>query len=176
MPPDMKLDVSKLLESNDMVNLINPSGDLDNTKTASIVCINSIPVLNFCDLTRRSHNMRAIRQGKVTNPQDLERDVRPDEKIKESDLAKIEREANKKKRKRIKAQMNGEMISPLATSRPNSSAQGSNGNNNQAQNNRNNPFDLGNNNNNNNDDDGDDMMGDDDPEQQQAIRDQIMVD
>ena len=140
-----------------MMNLINPSGDLDNTRSASIVCINSIPVLNFCDLTRRSHNMRAIRQGKVSNPQDLEQDVRPDEKIKESDLAKIEREANKKKRKRIKAQMNGEMISPLATSRPNSSAQGSNRNNNQAQN-RNNPFDLGGN------DDND--MADDDPEQQ----------
>ena len=118
-------------------------------------------MLNFCDLTRRSHNMQAIRQGKVSNPQDLELELRPDGKVKESDLASIEREANKKKRKRVKAQMNGEMISPLATSRPNSSVQ----NNNNRNNNR---FNEGN--------DDDDAGMDDDPEQQQAIRDQIMVD
>ena len=97
------------------------------------------------------------------HPQDLDTEERPDEKIKESELTTIEREANKKKRKRVKAQLNGDMISPMHTSRP--STRG----NEPADNNRNNggggnnPFNLG---------DGED----DDMEQQQAIRDQIMVD
>ena len=47
---------------------------------------------------------------------DLEFAILPDEKIKEHDLVAIELEVNKKKRKRMKAQRNGEMISPLATS------------------------------------------------------------
>ena len=120
VPGDLKLDISKLLESKDMEmmgNGINASGKLLdekslNHRSASIVCINSKPVLNFCDLTRRSHNMRAILQGKVERPEDLDQEIRLDEKIVESELAQIEREANKKKRKRIKAQMNGQMISP----------------------------------------------------------------
>ena len=100
--------------------------------------------------------MRLVRQG---NTQDLESQIKPDENVKESELTVIEREANKKKRKRAKAQLNGEMISPLATSRPtavdNARRPGA----------RENPFDLG--------DDEDDQN---DPEQQQAIRDQLNVD
>ena len=97
------------------------------------------------------------------HPQDLETEERPDEKIKESELTTIEREANKKKRKRVKAQLNGDMISPMNTSRP--STRGNEAPNNNRNNGRggNNPFNLG---------DGED----DDIEQQQAIRDQIMVD
>ena len=60
--------------------------------------------------------MRKIRSGSISQPQDLDSEIRPDEKIKLSELALIEREANKKKRKRVKAQKNGEMMSPLATS------------------------------------------------------------
>ena len=105
--------------------------------------------------------MRRVRQGTVQHPQDLETEERPDEKIKESELTTIEREANKKKRKRVKAQLNGDMISPLNTTRP--STQGNAPANNNRNNGGNNPFNLG---------DGED----DDMEQQQAIRDQIMVD
>ena len=131
-------------------------------RSNSIVCINSIPVLNFCDLTRSSHNMRRVRQGIVMHPQDLETEERPDEKIKESELTTIEREANKKKRKRVKAQLNGDMISPLNT-RPSTRGNEAPNNNRNNGGGGNNPFNLG---------DGED----DDIEQQQAIRDQIMVD
>jgi len=55
----------------------------------------------------------------VSQPQDLQSEIVPDEKVKHNELAINEREVNKKKRKRVKAQLNGEMISPLATSRPN---------------------------------------------------------
>ena len=40
-----------------------------------------------------------------------------DDKIKEHDLAIIEKEVNKKKRKRIKAQTSGSMISPASSGR-----------------------------------------------------------
>ena len=77
------------------------------------------------------------------HPQDLETEERPDEKIKESELTTIEREANKRKRKRVKAQLNGDMISPMHTSRP--STRGNEPADNNRDNGRgaNNPFNLG---------------------------------
>ena len=88
IPPQLKLDVSQLLESKDLIEefksslLISSSGgDLNPNRSPSIVCINSIPVLNVFDMTRTSHNMRRIRQGSISQPQDLESEIRPDEKI-----------------------------------------------------------------------------------------------
>ena len=96
-----------MLESKDLAHdstgRLMVSGDLESGRNASLVCINSIPVLNVFDLTRASHNMRRIRQGSVSQPQDLESVTKPDEKVKESELSQIEREANKRKRKRVKA-------------------------------------------------------------------------
>ena len=54
--------------------------------------------------------------GNVNKPEDLESQEVPDWKVKEVDLTIIEREVNKKKRKRAKAQRNGEMLDPLQTS------------------------------------------------------------
>ena len=43
--------------------------------------------------------------------------MQPDSKLREEDIAIIEKEVNKKKQKRHKAKKEGSMISPLATSR-----------------------------------------------------------
>ena len=86
--------------------------------SGSIIIINQIPILNVFDLTRTSHNMRRLRQGNLHHPEDLESEIVPDDKIKELDLAVIEKEMNKKKLKRAKAQQNGKMFSPLASARP----------------------------------------------------------
>jgi len=86
--------------------------------SGSIIIINQIPLLNVFDLTRTSHNMRRLRQGNLHHPEDLESEIVPDDKIKELDLAVIEKEMNKKKLKRAKAQQNGKMFSPLASARP----------------------------------------------------------
>ena len=76
-----------------------------------------IPVLKVFDLTGYSANMRLIRQGAVSQPQDLQSEILPDVKIQQHDLTVIEKEANKKKRQRNKDKQAGEMISPLATNR-----------------------------------------------------------
>lgn len=60
-------------------------------------------------MTRRSENSKKIRSGDVD---DLEYATVPDGQIKEDDLFIIEREINKKKRKRVKDQKNGDMMSP----------------------------------------------------------------
>ena len=60
--------------------------------------------------------MQLVRMGNANKPEDLESQMVPDWKVKEVDLTIIEREVNKKKRKRAKAQRNGEMLSPLHTS------------------------------------------------------------
>ena len=60
--------------------------------------------------------MQLVRMGNFNKPEDLESQEVPDWKVKEADLTIIEREVNKKKRKRAKAQRNGEMLDPLQTS------------------------------------------------------------
>ena len=72
-------------------------------------------MLNVFDLTRRSLNTRLLKSGKSID--DLESQMQPDSKLKEEDIAIIEKEVNKKKQKRHKAKKEGSMISPLATSR-----------------------------------------------------------
>ena len=71
-------------------------------------------MLNVFDLTRRSLNTRLLKSGKSID--DLESQMQPDSKLKEEDIAIIEKEVNKKKQKRHKAKKEGSMISPLATS------------------------------------------------------------
>lgn len=75
-------------------------------------------MLNVFDLTRRSHNQRKLKEGSILK--DLEFSILPDDHIIEADLAVIERELNKKKRKRFKAQEKGEMLSPLHSNRASS--------------------------------------------------------
>ena len=72
-------------------------------------------MLNVFDLTRRSLNTRLLKSGKSVD--DLESQMQPDSKLREEDIAIIEKEVNKKKQKRHKAKKEGSMISPLATSR-----------------------------------------------------------
>ena len=78
------------------------------SRSASVVCINDLPMLNVFDLTHRSHNARLLRSGKaVVAIEDLESQVVPDSGLKETDIALIEKEVNKKKQKRFKAQRDG---------------------------------------------------------------------
>ena len=73
-------------------------------------------MLNVFDLTHRSHNARLLRSGKAeVAMEDLESQVVPDSGLKETDIALIEKEVNKKKQKRFKAQRDGQMISPQLT-------------------------------------------------------------
>ena len=109
MPPQL-LSEGKDSDSRPMVQT-----SLD--RTGSLVVLNEIPLLKLFDLTKRSHNMQKVKQGQALRPEDLEYSTIADEKIKQQDLEVIEMEVNKKKRKREKALINGEMISPLATSR-----------------------------------------------------------
>ena len=81
---------SKLIKSRELTTV-------HESVRASIVSISEVPALNVYDLTRRSENMRKIRDGEVTQPQDLACEILPDEKIKASDLVVIEKEVNKKK-------------------------------------------------------------------------------
>ena len=76
--------------------------DMASPRTASMICLTSIPVLNIYDMTRESENMRQVRTGSVQDPQDLMSIQVPDDRITEGDLISIEKEANKKKRKRVK--------------------------------------------------------------------------
>ena len=104
-------------QSNRQSNLLENSGKLRTSSTlsnTSVVCINSIPMVNLLDLRRRSHNLRKVRSGEID---DLEYAVVPDEQIQEHDLLSIEKEVNKKKRKRRKDQKNGEMLSPTSVVR-----------------------------------------------------------
>ena len=77
----------------------------------SVVCINQIPMLNMFDLRRRTHNQKKVRDGEVD---DLESALVPDNQVTEQDLELIEKEVNKKKRKRRKDQKNGDMLSPMS--------------------------------------------------------------
>ena len=71
--------------------------------TTSVVSINQIPLLNIFDMRKASSNMQLVRLGNVNKPEDLESQEVPDWKVKEVDLSIIEREVNRKKRKRAKA-------------------------------------------------------------------------
>ena len=62
------------------------------------------------DLTKRSANMTKVRQGYLLD--DLEYSIQTDSQIEEKDLAVIEREVNKKKRKKHKEAKKGGMLSP----------------------------------------------------------------
>lgn len=88
----------------------------------SIVSISQMPILNVVDLTRTSINARRLHMGTISQPQDLESKIVPDHKLKEHDLAILEREVNKKQKKRAKALLAGEMNSPMSPKVRNSAA------------------------------------------------------
>ena len=66
--------------------------------------------MNVLDLTKRSANLTKVRQGQPLD--DLEYSIQTDSQIEEKDLAVIEREVNKKKRKKHKEAKKGGMLSP----------------------------------------------------------------
>ena len=91
-------------------NPLTASGTTSYGRNASLVCINQIPLLNVLDLTKRSANLAKVRQGRPLD--DLEYQDCADSGIEQADLAVIEKEVNKKKRRKYKEAKTGGMLSP----------------------------------------------------------------
>ena len=57
-------------------------------------------MLNIIDLTKRSTNMANLLSGKVRNPEDLEAEIVEDRNYNSADLAAVEVEVNKVRKKK----------------------------------------------------------------------------
>ena len=57
-------------------------------------------MLNIIDLTKRSSNMANLLSGKVLNPEDLEAEIVEDRNYNSADLAAVEIEVNKVRKKK----------------------------------------------------------------------------
>ena len=57
-------------------------------------------MLNIIDLTKRSTNMANLLSGKVLNPEDLEAEIVEDRNYNSADLAAVEIEVNKVRKKK----------------------------------------------------------------------------
>ena len=57
-------------------------------------------MLNIIDLTKRSTNMANLLSGKVRNPEDLEAEIIEDRNYNSADLAAVEIEVNKVRKKK----------------------------------------------------------------------------
>ena len=64
------------------------------------VSLTQLPVVNVYDLTRRSENMAILKKG-GQGPPDLASETVSDRYLTDSDLALVEVEVNKKKRKKL---------------------------------------------------------------------------
>ena len=87
------------------------------------VTLTDLPLLNVIDLTNRSANTRKLKQGQPLD--DLESEVMVDTHLCQEDLAIVEEEVNKKRKKKQEAELKHQMISPASSVRS-SSALGNN--------------------------------------------------
>ncbi len=73
------------------------------------------------DLRRRSLNLAKLKRSKSgsVRVEDLEQEIVVDNSLCEADLAEVEIEVNKKRKKKMKAELAHEMISPAASVRSN---------------------------------------------------------
>ena len=60
-----------------------------------------MPAIHLTDLSRKSSNFILCQTGRVSGPQDLKSQVVPDGKLDECDLYKIEKEVNKRLKKKF---------------------------------------------------------------------------
>ena len=68
------------------------------------ITISELPVVNLTDLTKKSTNFFKCRQGNLRGPDDLESHIIPDGQLEDEDLYLLEKEVNKRTKKRYKAQ------------------------------------------------------------------------
>ena len=73
------------------------------------VTISELPMLTVYDLTKRSSNITKYKQGRVQNPADLDTEIVPDDKIDTNDLHRVEKEVNKRQKKRLRAIQQNEL-------------------------------------------------------------------
>ena len=73
------------------------------------ITISELPLINLVDLTKKSANFFKI--NRLNGPEDLESDLIPDGQLDDQDLYLIEKEVNKRTKKRFKAQQNNLMMS-----------------------------------------------------------------
>ena len=59
-----------------------------------------MPLLNVIDLTKRSENIKKLRQNGTTAIKDLESEIVVDSHLSQDDLAIVEIEVNKKRKKK----------------------------------------------------------------------------
>ena len=91
------------------------SSSTSQRNTTDPISVTSLPILQVIDLTRRSSNMRKVLKG--AGLADLESEIIEDKTVGLGDLAIIEMEVNKKRKKKHKAEQKNQLISPASSVR-----------------------------------------------------------
>ena len=87
---------------------------IDNNEPVSLT---DLPLLNVIDLTKRSLNFSKLKRNKTLSAEDLEHEIIVDTSLCQADLSEVEIEVNKKRKKKQKAEISNEMMSPASSVR-----------------------------------------------------------